>query len=153
MKKQRKEDDREELLPSKQKKMFSFSKQNLLGVIGGSGFLLIIKGVGGLIESIFERPSAQWRTDITFGNLFLYLLIVFVTLVAIKKVPSKKYQKKNVYQILSVSIAIITLALILTFAIPILQVTMIRIHPVILVLAGAVLLPASGNLSFRKNKY
>ncbi|UJF16346.1 hypothetical protein LZ578_04255 [Jeotgalibaca sp. MA1X17-3] len=153
MKKKRKEDGREEVLPSKQKKMFSFSKQNLLGVIGGSGFLLIIKGVGGLIESIFERPSAQWRTDITFGNLFLYLLIVFITLVAIKKVPSKKIQKKNIYQILSVAIVIITFAFILTFTIPILQVTMIRIHPVILVLAGAVLLPASGNLSFRKNKY
>lgn len=149
MNKKRKGKSREKLQPPKQKKFFSFDKKALLGVMGGSGFLLIIKGFGGLVESIFKRPSAQWRTDITFGNLFLYLIIVLITLIAVNYLTFKKNKKKRIYQIVGVTIAIVSFAFILTLTIPIFQTTILGIHPVILILAGAVMLPASGNLTLK----
>lgn len=151
MKKKRKQILKKDLENQNEKNISHFNKQTLLGVIGGSGFLLIIKGVGGLIESVFERPSAQWRTGITFGNLFLYLIIILVTMITVNTLTSMTHQKKRIYQIIGVTTVTIFVAFVLTLTVPFFKITLFGIHPMILVLAGAVLLPVSGNLSFRKN--
>lgn len=124
-------------------------KQTVLGVIGGSGFLFIIKGVGGLIESIFERPSAQWRTSITIGDIFMYLIVILAAMFIVNRLTSQRIQKNKKYWILGSTVVTLLLLFIFTIIVPFFQTILIGIHPMILVLIGAVLLPASGNLSLR----
>ena len=133
----------------KKNKEINPHKQTLLGVVGGSGFLFIIKGVGGLIESIFERPSAQWRTSITIGNILMYIIIILAAMLIVNRLTSQGNKKNKKYWILS-SVVIVLLLFILTIIIPFFQKILIQVHPMILVLIGAVLLPASGNISLRR---
>ena len=133
----------------KKNKEINPHKQTLLGAVGGSGFLFIIKGVGGLIESIFERPSAQWRTSITIGNILMYIIIILAAMLIVNRLTSQGIKKNKKYWILS-SVVIVLLLFILTIIIPFFQKILIQVHPMILVLIGAVLLPASGNISLRR---
>lgn len=127
-----------------------FNKNILLGVVGGSGFLLIIKGTIGLVESIMLRPSSHWRTAITLGNVFVYLVILLGTVFVLQTLLSPNFPDQKSRLIIGSTIGAVLFAVLLTLFLPLFQTVFFRIHPVILILAGAVLLPAMGNLPLRK---
>lgn len=129
-----------------------FKKQDILGVLGGSGFLLIIKGIIGLVESIMKRPSSHWRTDITVGNLLAYVIILTGMTIVVQTLQSTDYSKRISSVVLGVTLFVMALFFFLVFTVPFFQNLLFQIHPVILILAGAVLLPAMGNLSLRRNR-
>ncbi|MDE1549425.1 hypothetical protein [Jeotgalibaca caeni] len=113
-------------------------RNQLVGALGGSGFLLVIKGIAGVVENIWMRPSSSWRTALTIQDFLLY----FLFLISIQMLVSAFRSARPSFWKL---IPLVLLAGLL-FLIPLFDTTLFSVHPVILVLLGASLLPMMGQL-------
>lgn len=116
-----------------------------LGVLGGSGFLLLIKGLSGLLANIWNRPSSSWRTAITVADVLVYLLVVgmlyaLVHMIAVSDVLDRKR--------LALTVVLLAVGTAFLMWLPLFDFVLFSLHPMVLVIGGALLLPAMGNLSF-----
>lgn len=120
-------------------------KKRWVGVLGGSGFLLLIKGLSGLLANIWNRPSSSWRTEISMADVLVYVLVVGALYTLVHMIANSDVLNRK-RLVLIVAFLSVLMALLIGF--PLFDFVLFSIHPMILVITGALLLPAMGNLSF-----